>query len=144
MNGFIAKKGVAVKMPLTADDVLVGILHELRKEVAGVRLTTDRQQLHTAFAELQKRFAWMTPMFSFRQREAFPESPELDQALSNLDATGLISRYNQTPRYYTLGEGLDVCYDTFSKHILDQAGIRDKDIADAANGVRASIGVRAA
>jgi len=131
-------------MPLTADDVVVGILHELRRLEPGIRLTADRQRLHTAFGCLRKQFAWMAPLFTFRQREAFAESPELDQAFSNLDATGLISRYNQTPRYYILDEGLDVCFETYSQQLLGQAGVTDCQLACAAKTIRESIGERVA
>lgn len=131
-------------MPLTADDVLVGILHEWRKAEGTNRLTADRQLLHTAFAKVQTQFAQMMGVFSFRQRETFAESAELDQALSNLDATGLISRYNQTPRYYMLADSLEMCYETFSKGILEQAGITTAMLAEAANTVHKVTGDTAA
>jgi hypothetical protein len=124
-----------MSMPLTADDVLVGVLYEWRKVAGDDRLTADRQLLHKAFEEVKTSFKEMMSVFNFRQRETFAESAELDQALSNLDATGLISLYNQTPRCYMLGESLNVCFESFSKDILGHAGITTEMLIKAASKV---------
>jgi hypothetical protein len=131
-------------MILTAEDVIVGLLHVMRKEQENFRITADRQKLHMAFGALRLQFPSLMDMFNFRQREIFAESSELDQALSNLDATGLISRYNQTPKYYVLVNSLDVCYENFSKAILTKAGITNDVLIAAAKLLRESIGAPSA
>ena len=74
-------------------------------------------------------------MFTFRERELFPESVQLDQALSNLDATGLISRQNLTPRFYYFEDSLDSSYTKFSKEILHAAGIEEEEIEKVATHI---------
>jgi len=69
----------------------------------------------------------------------FPESNQLDQALSNLDATGLISRQNLTPRYYFLEKSLDSSYKKYSKKILLEAGIKEADICKVALNISKNI-----
>lgn len=133
-----------MNMPLTADDVLVGILHEIWAKDNSVRITADRERLHRAFESLKADFTSLMDEFSFRRRETFAESAELDQALSNLDAAGILSRYNMTPRYYTVSQGLDVCYTRFVQQTLREAGVAPDVLAAAAEKVRASIGETAA
>jgi hypothetical protein len=127
-------------MPLTADDVVVGILHQLRKETPNLRITADREKIHSAFMKLLDAGCdAVRSVFNFRQREVFAESAELDQALSNLDAAGIISRYNQAPKYYTVGDSLDVCYETFSKKTLEAAGISETFLAKEAKQISLSL-----
>ena len=112
--------------PLTADDVVVGILYVLHKGNPDLKITADRERLHRAFKMLvDSGCDALRKTFSFRQREFFAESSELDQALSNLDAAGLIARYNQTPKYYTVSDSLKVCFDDFSKPTLETEGITE-------------------
>ena len=75
-------------------------------------------------------------VFTFRQREMFAESQELDQALSNLDAAGLISRYNQTPKYYATSEILDTCFNEFSSATLNRAGIDEAFLESSARLIK--------
>ena len=120
-----------MQMPMTAEDVVVGIFHYMKKHHKD-KLTADREKLHRAFYETYMKFPHVMSLFTFRQRELFPESIQLDQALSNLDATGIISRQNLTPRYYQLEEPLDRSYNMFSKDILIGAGIDESDIEKVA------------
>ncbi|KAA0892091.1 hypothetical protein [Oryzomonas rubra] len=114
-------------MPMTAEDVVVGIFCHL-KQHDKVKLSADRESLHRAFFDIKKKFPRTMSVFTFREREQFPESVQLDQALSNLDAAGLISRQNLTPRYYLFENPLVSSYDKFSKKILSDAGIKDEDV----------------
>lgn len=121
-------------MPMTAEDLLVGIFYNLQQHDKP-KLSADRETLHRAFFNAKTKFPKIMELFTFREREQFPESTQLDQALSNLDAAGLISRQNLTPKYYMFEAPLSRTYDKFSKKILTGAGICDTDI----EGVTAEI-----
>ena len=122
---------MTMQMPITAEDVVVGIFYHLKKQKTP-KLTADREVLHRAFFQVGAEHPDVMSLFSFRQREFFPESAQLDQALSNLDATGLIFRQNLTPKYYNFGEPLETSYRNFSKHLLHAAGIDEKKIKTVA------------
>ncbi|MEN6437499.1 MAG: hypothetical protein ABFD97_02840 [Syntrophobacter sp.] len=124
-----------MRMPMTAEDIIVGIFYHLRQADCE-KVTADREILHRAFFKAKVDFPQVMKMFSFRQRELFPESVQLDQALSNLDATGLISRQNVTPRYYRFEQPLTTSYKRFSEKILDKAGIAEEDIRRVANEIQ--------
>ena len=121
-----------MNMPITAEDVIVGVFYYMKKSKID-RLTADREKLHRTFHDIKKDYPEVLSLFSFRERELFPESIQLDQALSNLDATGLISRQNLTPRYYHFEDSLDSSYTKFSKEILRSAGIKEEDIQKVAD-----------
>lgn len=127
-------RGIAMLMPLTADDVVVGILHFVQRSVGSgkKKLSADRQKLHRAFYEIVQKSSVCGTEFTFRNRDNFRESAELDQALSNLDAVGLISRYNLAPRYYVLEKALGDGYSRFSKKILEDNGITEKFLKESA------------
>lgn len=114
-------------MPLTAEDVVVGIFYYLKQHDKN-KLTADREILHRTFFRMKETYPQVMNVFGFRNREHFPESSQLDQALSNLDASGLISRENHAPKYYFFKEPLSFSYDKYSKSILAQAGIVEKDL----------------
>ncbi|HPJ69059.1 MAG TPA: hypothetical protein PLQ82_13795 [Desulfobacteraceae bacterium] len=120
-------------MPLTAEDIVVGIFYFMKKNATMKRVTADREKLHRAFHVAKIDYPEVLSIFSFRKREIFSESAQLDQALSNLDATGLISRQNLTPRYYCFEDSLDRGYTNFSKRIIESAGIKEEDIQKVAD-----------
>ena len=123
-------------MPMTADDILVGIFCYLKKSDDIKKLTADREILHKAFYAMKAKFPDKMSTFTFREREQFPESAQLDQALSNLDAAGLISRQNLTPRYYLFEDPLISTYDKFSRKILASSGISEEDIMAFASEIK--------
>jgi len=125
-------------MPMTADDILVSIFYHIKKQKKQ-KLTANREILHNAFYNARIKYPKVMSLFSFREREVFPESNQLDQALSNLDATGLISRQNLTPRYYFLEKSLDSSYKKYSKKILLEAGIKEADICKVALNISKNI-----
>ena len=114
-------------MPMAAEDVVLGIFRYMKLHEEA-KLTADRETLHKAFYAIKEKYPKFMTVFTFRDREQFPESSQLDQALSNLDAAGLISRQNLTPRYYRIEDPLLSSYDKFSKAILENEGIREADI----------------
>lgn len=122
-----------MRIPMTAEDILVGIFCQLKsKQGKKKEITADREALHRAFYRLKQSHPALMNVFAFRDREQFPESSQLDQALSNLDAAGLISRQNLAPRYYQFEKPLRSSYDKFSKHILSNAGINETELKLAA------------
>jgi len=126
--------GEAMRMPMTAEDIIVGIFYHIKKVQKGhdKKITADRETLHRVFYKMKQGHPKLMDVFSFREREHFPESTQLDQALSNLDAAGLISRQNLAPRYYRFENPLVSSYDKFSKGILADAGIEEEEIEAAA------------
>lgn len=121
-------------MPMAADDVVVGIFRQI-KQHQKAKLTSDRETLHRIFYDIKNKFPDIMSVFTFRDREQFPESSQLDQALSNLDAAGLISRQNFTPRYYSFEDTLERSYNKFSKKILSDAGFSEKQLDDIAEQI---------
>lgn len=117
-------------MPMTVEDIVVGIFYHL-KDHAQTKLTADRELLHRAFYQIKEQCPELMSMFTFREREQFPESIQLDQALSNLDAAGVISRQNFTPKYYVFEPTLERSYDKYSKKLLVNAGFGDDVIEHA-------------
>lgn len=128
-----------MQMPITAEDLVLGIFYYLKEKKGALKLTADREKLHRAFFDATNKHSEMMSLFSFRQRELFPESNQLDQALSNLDATGLISRRNQTPKFYYFEEPLETSYKSFSKKILNESGFDDVKIETVALDIAAQV-----
>lgn len=118
-------------MPMSAEDVVLGIFRYIKTHDEP-KLTADRETLHRAFYVIKEKYPKIMAVFTFRDREQFPESSQLDQALSNLDAAGLISRQNLTPRYYRIEDNLLSSYEKFSKAILENEGIGEADIEQLA------------
>lgn len=123
-----------MQLPVTAEDVLVGVFYCMKKKRVP-KFTADREKLHRAFFDASAKYSNMSSMFSFRQRELFPESPQLDQALSNLDATGLISRRNLTPTNYYFEEPLERNYENHSRKLLCDAGFSESEIESFAMNI---------
>ncbi len=119
-----------MRMPMTAEDIVVGIFYHIKK--GQKKITADRETLHRAFYKVKESHPSLMTVFAFRDREQFPESAQLDQALSNLDAAGLISRQNLAPRYYRFESPLKSSYDKFSSGILADAGIEEEELILAA------------
>lgn len=109
-------------MPLTAEDVVSGIFYYMKQHKKEI-FSADREKIHSTFYDIKVKYPDAMRLFTFRNREQFPESSQLDQALSNLDASGMITRQNMTPRYYHLESALDISYEKFSKQLLKNAGI---------------------
>jgi len=104
-----------------ADDALVAILHFLPKKKG--RFNADRKVIHETFAELSKEFPGPLGGIEFRQQYLFPDSPELDQALSVLEASHMLTRVNNTPRFYFVQEAVHDAFRLYVKKDLKTANV---------------------
>jgi hypothetical protein len=112
---------------IVADDVLVGVLHYLPIGEARC-FTADRQSLQDAFHTLKMRFPTTLRVIGFRSAGGFTESAALDQAFSNLEATGLLQRQNNEPRFYFVQQVVDEAYERFAAVRLRGAGIDEAQL----------------
>jgi hypothetical protein len=108
---------------LLPDDALVAVLHYFA-EAGKSRFTADRQRLHEAFYELRQEHPDALASVGFRRRCFFPESSALDQALMNLEATGLLERQNLEPRWYSVKQvEVQEAFGRYVRREIDRAGI---------------------
>jgi len=108
------------------DDIVISILHHVK---TGDRsFTADREKLHRTFFHLKSIDPKSMKVLGFRDRGMFPESVELDQAFSNLEATGLLLRKNDAPLCYFIQEELDGAYRAFVSKRIKSVGIKDTQV----------------
>ena len=107
-----------------ADEVLIAILHFFRADMKCDKFTADREILHNAFFELRQQDPDALAGIGFRERYLFHESAALDQALSNLEATGLLERKNEAPRWYFLSDELDEAFNHNVRPSLEKSRIK--------------------
>jgi len=103
------------------DDVVLAILYHLRPRSES--FTANREQLHRAFFEMKKAFPSELSELAFRNKGFFPESPGLDQALANLEASGLLHRMNESPLFYEIDPEINDSYTRFVRKRLDARGL---------------------
>ena len=116
-----------MELRLAVDDIVIALLHFAK--IDNAIFTSDRETIHRAFNNLKKENPEIMKKFNFRRRELFPESAELDQALSNLDSCGLIERYNNAPRYYKINKNhIRRAYNDFSKELINKNGIAIEEL----------------
>ncbi len=127
------KKEKKMKLRLAADDIFIALLKFAGAEIQNKIFTSDREKIHSAMYSLKEKNPKVMAKFNFRNRELFPESSELDQALSNLDSCGLIERYNNVPRYYKMNpEKIDAVFDNFSQGLISENGIEISEVEELA------------
>ncbi|MFX0200950.1 MAG: hypothetical protein ACFFCW_32930 [Candidatus Hodarchaeota archaeon] len=108
------------------DDIVIAILHHVK---TGDRsFTADREKLHRTFFRLKNSDPKSMKVLGFRDRGMFPESTELDQAFSNLEATGLLQRQNENPRCYFIQKELDGAYQDFVSKRIKSVGIKNTQV----------------
>ncbi len=93
---------------LLPDDLVIAVLHYIKTRKR--RFTADRERLHELFFDLKSEDPTPLKCLGFRERGLWPESSELDQAFANLEATGLLRRQNDTPRFYFIDPELDKAF----------------------------------
>jgi len=106
------------------DDVVIAILHFAFPEAQpSAQFTADRERLHRAFHNLRNLDPGALVGLGFRTKHLFPESRALDQAISNLESTGLLERRNEEPREYFVMKDLHTAYDARTRKRLAAARI---------------------
>lgn len=120
---------------LQPDDVLIAVLYHVGK---GQEFTADRERLHRIFFQLKQQHRDCLAPIRFRDRGLFPESAGLDQALSNLEATGLLLRKNDAPRFYYVQEALRQAYEQFVQPRLQRLRFHTGQFQDIAKEVAAA------
>lgn len=111
---------------LMPDDAVIALLHfSLPAEEAQLTFTADRETIHRVFYDLRQEAPEALGQLRFRKRYLFPESRALDQALSNLEATGLLRRKNEAPRLYFVGKAIHHAYERFVAERLQQSDIEE-------------------
>lgn len=123
------------------DDVVVGLLALVR--ASECTFTADREFLHRAFSALKVGFEAPLASLTFRSKGAFPESLDLDQALCNLEAAGLLHRKNQAPRFYEIDAVVPEAYARFAHRRLESLGIDDATMQSMASRLRELLGTQA-
>ena len=98
---------------LAPEDIISAILHFLPRDKR--RFTADRESLHKFFYDARKKYPELLQNIRFRERYPFPESRALDQALANFEAAGLLSRKNDSPKYYYVENEIDHYFEVFAK-----------------------------
>ncbi len=124
-------------MTVYPDDVVIAVLHELWRERGVQQFTADREQLHRAFFALKQRIPKLFAPLQFREKGLFPESEALDQALANLEASGLLRRHNEAPRCYLIQEQLGDSFSRFVSQRLEVAVLDEASIDEAARELSA-------
>ncbi len=127
-------------LQLMPDDILVAILYCLPERGNMRKFTADRERLHRAFYGLRDTFPELLADFRFRNRDGNMECDALDQALSNLEASGLLRRQNDTPKYYIVQEGLIRAFTKFVRPILSAKAVDEDDVSKACEQLSAAIG----
>lgn len=108
------------------DDIVIALLH--RVKTGNRSFTADREKLHRIFFDLKSIDPKCMKVLGFRDRGLFPESTELDQVFSNLEATGLLQRQNEAPRCYFIQKELDSAYRAFVSKRIKSAGIKNTQV----------------
>lgn len=124
-------------MTVYPDDVVIAVLHGLWRERGVKQFTADREQLHRAFFALKQQTPELFAPLQFREKGLFPESEALDQALANLEASGLLRRHNETPRCYLIQEQLGDAFSRFVSHRLQAMALDEASIDRAAQELSA-------
>jgi hypothetical protein len=114
------------------DDIVLAILSQLPRTTK--MFSANREKLHRAFYQMKEAHKDQLSDLAFRDRGFFPESPGLDQALANLEASGLLHRMNESPLFYEIDSEIKESYSSFAKKRLDARGFtatQAEEMADA-------------
>lgn len=124
---------------LIPDDVVIALLHFLPEEGAEPTFTADREAIHNTLNSLRKTYPEFLGSLRFRKRYLFPESRTLDQALSNLEASGLLQRKNEEPRIYFVIKEIHDAYNHFVKKRLKDSKIDESRVQELAKSFSKSL-----
>lgn len=113
-------------LSLSPGETVVAVLHYYEEITKNNTVTADRETLQKAFYVLRKAHVDIVGSVAFAERGLFPESNRLDQAISNMEASGLLRRFNKTPRFYEIQNSL---HDAFRKYVRPK--LEGAEVADS-------------
>jgi hypothetical protein len=91
------------------EDVIVGLLAEVRQKMGSERFEADPVSVHTRFFEWRDReeFSNLFDQFVFDTRDYFPYSETLDRVLDGLQLAGYLERTNPRGTWYVITPALE-------------------------------------
>jgi hypothetical protein len=103
------------------EDVIVGLLAEVRQKTGSERFEADPVSMHTRFFEWRDmaEFSKLFDLFVFDTRDYFPYSETLDRVLDGLQLAGYLERTNPRGTYYVITPALE---SLFEKNVKSRFG----------------------
>lgn len=98
---------------LRPEDVMVGLLAEVREMAGSYRFVADPVAVHTRFFEWRDRteFSRLLGDFVFDTRDYFPYSETLDRVLDGLQLAGYLERTNPRGTWYQITPALQTLFE---------------------------------
>jgi hypothetical protein len=95
------------------EDVVVGLLAEVRQRMGSERFEADPVNMHTRFFEWRDKaeFSKLFDLFVFDNRDYFPYSETLDRVLDGLQLAGYLERTNPRGTYYVITPALESLFE---------------------------------
>ncbi|HEX3354504.1 MAG TPA: hypothetical protein VHS34_16920 [Terriglobales bacterium] len=96
------------------EDVVVGLLAEVKQRMGSDRFEADPVGMHTRFFEWRDRpeFSNLFDLFVFDTRDYFPYSETLDRVLDGLQLAGYLERTNPRGTYYVITQALENLFES--------------------------------
>ena len=103
------------------EDVIVGLLAEVKQKMGSARFEADPVSMHTRFFEWRDNaeFSNLFDLFIFDTRDYFPYSETLDHVLDGLQLAGYLERTNPRGTYYVITPALE---NLFEKNVKSRFG----------------------
>lgn len=91
------------------EDMVVGLLAEVRRKMGFERFEADPVSIHSRFFEWRDKeaFSELFDRFVFDTRDYFPYSETLDRVLDSLQLAGYLERTNPRGTYYVITPALE-------------------------------------
>ena len=124
-------------MPVTEtirpEDVIVGLLAEVRQKMGSERFEADPVSMHTQFFGWRDKaeFSKLFDLFVFDTRDYFPYSETLDRVLDGLQLAGYLERTNPRGTYYVITPALE---NLFEKKVKSRFGAPQLEALEALAG----------
>lgn len=95
------------------EDVVVGLLAEVKQRMGWERFEADPVSMHTRFFEWRDKaeFSEFFDLFVFDTRDYFPYSETLDRVLDGLQLAGYLERTNPRGTYYVITPALESLFE---------------------------------
>jgi hypothetical protein len=104
---------MATAETIRPEDVVVGLLAEVRQKMGSERFEADPVSMHTRFFEWRDKaeFSKLFDLFVFDNRDYFPYSETLDRVLDGLQLAGYLERTNPRGTYYVITPALESLFE---------------------------------